>query len=101
MRAEKRYRALRAGGCLGVLTAMLALGGCSWLPFVKSLPEAPKESALAKDWTYRIGPGDTVNIGIGQGDILVTPLQLASAVSIIANRGKVIPPRMLKTRAKR
>ncbi len=42
-------------------------------------------------------PGDTVNIGIGQGDMLVTPLQLATAVTVIANRGKWIMPRMLKT----
>ena len=42
-------------------------------------------------------PGDTVNIGIGQGDMLVTPMQLATMASVIANRGKWIMPRMLKT----
>lgn len=41
-------------------------------------------------------PGDNVNVGIGQGDVLVTPLQLATMTSIIANRGKVIRPRLLK-----
>ncbi len=41
-------------------------------------------------------PGDNVNVGIGQGDVLVTPLQLATMVSVIANRGRVLPPRMLK-----
>ncbi len=40
-------------------------------------------------------PGDTVNIGIGQGDMLVTPLQMATAVTVIANRGKWVAPRML------
>ena len=42
-------------------------------------------------------PGDTVNIGIGQGDMLVTPLQMATAVTLIANRGKWRSPRMLKS----
>lgn len=42
-------------------------------------------------------PGDTVNIGIGQGDMLVTPLQMATAVTLIANRGKWVAPRMLKS----
>jgi penicillin-binding protein 2 len=41
-------------------------------------------------------PGDTVNIGIGQGDILVTPLQLATAVAVLANRGGTVTPHMLK-----
>ena len=40
-------------------------------------------------------PGDNVNVGIGQGDLLATPLQLATAVSVIANRGKFVRPRML------
>ena len=45
-------------------------------------------------------PGDTLNIGIGQGDMLVTPLQLATAVAILANRGKVVAPRMLMSGAR-
>ncbi len=40
-------------------------------------------------------PGDNVNVGIGQGDVLVTPLQLATMTSVIANRGRVVRPRML------
>ena len=41
-------------------------------------------------------PGDTVNMGIGQGDILVTPLQMAVVASIFANKGKIVRPKMLK-----
>jgi len=41
-------------------------------------------------------PGDTINISIGQGDMLVTPMQLAYATSIIASRGKRIVPRMVE-----
>ncbi|MFK7915696.1 MAG: penicillin-binding transpeptidase domain-containing protein, partial [Pseudomonadales bacterium] len=40
-------------------------------------------------------PGDNVNYGIGQGDLLVTPLQLATMASVIANRGKFVAPRLL------
>jgi penicillin-binding protein 2 len=41
-------------------------------------------------------PGDTINISIGQGDMLVTPMQLAYATSVIASRGKRIVPRMVE-----
>lgn len=41
-------------------------------------------------------PGDTVNSSIGQGYMWATPLQLATATAILANRGAVIQPRMLK-----
>ncbi len=40
-------------------------------------------------------PGDSINMGIGQGDLLVTPLQMATVAATIANRGKVVRPRML------
>lgn len=40
-------------------------------------------------------PGDSVNMGIGQGDLLVTPLQMAVVAATLANRGKVVRPRML------
>lgn len=41
-------------------------------------------------------PGDTINSSIGQGFMWATPLQLATAASVIANKGKIIQPRMLK-----
>lgn len=50
-----------------------------------------KEAVRGEPWY----PGDSVNLGIGQGDLLVTPLQLATAVSIIANRGQRVRPRMV------
>jgi penicillin-binding protein 2 len=41
-------------------------------------------------------PGDTVNMVIGQGDLLVSPLQLAVGYGAIANGGQVIKPHVLK-----
>jgi penicillin-binding protein 2 len=40
-------------------------------------------------------PGENLNVGIGQGDLLVTPLQLATMTAVIANRGQWVRPRML------
>lgn len=42
-------------------------------------------------------PGETLNIGIGQGYMLTTPLQLAVATATIANRGKLLRPHILKS----
>jgi len=39
--------------------------------------------------------GDTIETGIGQGFFLVTPLQLAQAVAIMANRGLRLKPHLL------
>ncbi|GMQ97151.1 MAG: penicillin-binding protein 2 [Gammaproteobacteria bacterium] len=41
-------------------------------------------------------PGETLITGIGQGFILTTPLQLATATAIIANRGRRIRPHLVK-----
>jgi penicillin-binding protein 2 len=41
-------------------------------------------------------PGDTINSSIGQGYMWATPLQLATATAIMANKGKVVEPRLLK-----
>ena len=40
--------------------------------------------------------GDTVSVGIGQGYMLATPLQLAAATATIANNGVPVHPRLLK-----
>jgi len=41
--------------------------------------------------------GDTVNLGIGQGYMQATPLQLATATAVMANRGKWVAPRLMAT----
>ena len=41
-------------------------------------------------------PGETVITGIGQGAVLVTPLQLATAMAGIANRGQRPQPRLVQ-----
>jgi penicillin-binding protein 2 len=40
-------------------------------------------------------PGDSVNFGIGQGYLLVTPLQLAHVASVLASRGRSFRPRLV------
>lgn len=55
----------------------------------------------SRDWKRAVHnepwyPGDSVNLGIGQGFMLSTPLQLATATSVIANRGRWSEPRLLK-----
>lgn len=39
--------------------------------------------------------GDTYHVSIGQGDILVTPLQIANYIAAIANGGTLYEPRLL------
>ncbi len=42
-------------------------------------------------------PGDTINMSIGQGYFLATPMQLAASTAVLANRGGWIAPRHLQT----
>ncbi|HSP59276.1 MAG TPA: penicillin-binding protein 2 [Halomonas sp.] len=41
-------------------------------------------------------PGETLSVGIGQGYWQVTPLQLATATSVLANRGEWVKPRLAR-----
>lgn len=41
-------------------------------------------------------PGNTLNTGIGQGDILTTPLQLALMAARTSNGGRAVMPRLLR-----
>ena len=43
----------------------------------------------------RWAPGDVANLCIGQGEITVTPLQMAVMTSAVANGGKVLQPRLV------
>jgi penicillin-binding protein 2 len=52
-----------------------------------------KISAKGEPWY----PGDTLNTSIGQGDVLVSPLQLSMVTAAFANGGKLLAPTILKT----
>ena len=45
---------------------------------------------IDRPWTT----GDNVNLSVGQGDLQVTPLQLATAYAAIANGGAVVTPHL-------
>lgn len=40
-------------------------------------------------------PGETVSVSIGQGGVITTPIQLASMMAMIANRGILYQPRLV------
>ncbi len=40
-------------------------------------------------------PGNSIQLAIGQGDLLVTPLQMARLYALIANGGKLVTPHVL------
>ena len=42
-------------------------------------------------------PGETVITGIGQGYMLATPMQLAQSMALLANHGRWLRPRLLKS----
>jgi len=52
-----------------------------------------KQRARKQPWY----PGETLVNGIGQGFMLTTPLQLANAAAILANRGNKLTPRVVAT----
>lgn len=55
----------------------------------------PTPAWKQKRWKQLWYAGDTVSVGIGQGYTQVTPLQLANAVSILANNGMVMRPHLV------
>ncbi len=54
------------------------------------------------DWSLRARgtpwyAGETISVGIGQGPLLVTPLQIASMMAIVANGGYRVVPHLAQT----
>jgi penicillin-binding protein 2 len=52
-----------------------------------------KRKKLNQPWY----PGETLVVGIGQGYMLATPMQLAVAVAQLAKKGELIQPRLLQS----
>ncbi len=51
-----------------------------------------KRSSRGEVWF----PGETLNVGIGQGYMLATPVQLAVATAVLASRGQHFTPHLLR-----
>lgn len=65
--------------------------------------ETAKSRVPDKYWKREVGkteeeklwkPGDEINLAIGQGDLLATPMQMAVALAALANGGTVWVPRL-------
>ncbi len=87
---QAKYRQWMLGGKLGVDLPSEEAG---------RIPDAQWKWDYFSSWTDedRIWHGgDTTNLVIGQGDLLVTPLQMASVYEAIANDGTVWTPHVLK-----
>jgi penicillin-binding protein 2 len=50
-----------------------------------------KQAAMGQPWY----PGETLILGIGQGYMLSTPMQLAAGTAALASRGRVLRPHVL------
>ncbi len=72
------------------------------------IPLSGESSGLipSTEWKKRVRkepwyPGETLSVSIGQGYVLTTPLQMATAISAVAADGVWRPPRLLKKQRNR
>jgi len=75
MKIESSLVGPRWSRIAGTLLAALLLTGCSsldWLPFVEGTPAAPDTAPGAEDYTYIIGPGDSLNVFVWRNPELST-----------------------------
>jgi penicillin-binding protein 2 len=56
----------------------------------------PSQEWKMKRFKQKWFPGDTISVGIGQGYNLATPMQLAHATSVLANRGVIFRPHVVR-----
>jgi penicillin-binding protein 2 len=56
----------------------------------------PSPDWKKKEWNDRWYDGDTINMSIGQGFLLVSPLQMAVVTAAVANGGHVVQPTLAR-----
>jgi penicillin-binding protein 2 len=76
--------------------ARLGFGRPTGLPLSsESRGNLPTTEYMQKVHKRPFLPGDVANLSIGQGDLLVTPLQMAHAMGAVGNGGTVYQPRLV------
>lgn len=67
----------------------VGLGRVTGIPLRAENPgNIPTDQYMLRVHNRKIKQGDVANMSIGQGDILITPLQMAQAIGVIASGGK-------------
>ena len=51
-----------------------------------------RRKTFESDWDRAWNPGDSIQLAIGQKDLLVTPLQMAAFYAMLANGGNIVTP---------
>jgi penicillin-binding protein 2 len=51
-----------------------------------------RRKTFTTDWDRAWNPGDSIQLAIGQKDLLVTPLQMAAFYAMLANGGNIVTP---------
>ncbi|MFV0416989.1 MAG: penicillin-binding protein 2 [Chthoniobacterales bacterium] len=75
----------------------LGLGNRTGIPLAaEERGNIPTDDYMLRVHNRKILQGDVANMSIGQGDILVTPLQMAQAMGVIAADGKFHQTRLVK-----
>jgi penicillin-binding protein 2 len=54
-----------------------------------------RKKTFESDWDRAWNPGDSIQLSIGQKDLLVSPLQMAAFYSMLANGGKIVTPHLV------
>ncbi len=75
----------------------LGLGQRTGIPLqAEGAGNIPTDEYMQRVHNRKILNGDVANMSIGQGDILITPLQMAQAMGVIAEGGKFHQTRLVK-----
>ena len=54
-----------------------------------------RKRTFESDWDRAWNPGDSIQLTIGQKDLLVTPLQMAAFYAMLANGGNLVTPHLV------
>ncbi len=80
---------------LGAPTAIGRIPDGDWDPLGEASGLVPDDTWKRKVYGEGWSTGDTVNLGIGQGFLLVTPLQMARLIAAVGNGGTLYRPQIV------
>jgi len=89
---------IKSGGArMGEWALKLGFGARTGIPLAaENEGRIPNDEFMKKVHGRKMLDGDLANFSIGQGDVLVTPLQMAQAMAIVGNGGTFYQTRLVK-----